>query len=94
VLNADWKLNAAASHLIGDPNYWTRVRLPYRLGGDRRVGPELTLQGDSSYNAVKLGVFLGGVAMGENALTFKLGAQKFDEASTGVYAGVEFYRAF
>lgn len=94
-LSRAWRLGGIASHLIGQSDFWLRVRLHTVLGNQLLVGPELIAQGDPRYRLYKLGVFVGGIKVGrEAALTLKLGASKQDSDSAGAYAGIEWYMPY
>lgn len=94
-LGAGWRINGIASHLIGDANYWARLRLHTELANQLRVGPEVIVQGDSRYNAYKVGVFVGNIKLGSTtALTLKAGMSKSEDTQASLYAGAEFYIPF
>lgn len=90
-----WRINGIASHLIGNSNYFTRIRLQTTLRNQLRVGPEVIVQGDSNYRAYRVGGFLGNIMITPNtALTLKLGMSKLESAPASLYAGAEFYIPF
>lgn len=87
-----WRVNGIASYLIGQSNYWVRLRAQTALDNQRLLGPELVVQGDPFYRLVKLGVYVGGIKLGRDAaLTVKAGASRLNSDSAGAYAGVEWY---
>lgn len=90
-----WRGNGIVSYLVGDFNYWARLRLQTTLGNQLHVGPELIVQGDSYYDAFKLGVFVGNIKLGEtSAVTLKGGVNKTSNESASLYLGAEFYIPF
>lgn len=90
-----WRGNGIASYLIGDFNYWARLRLQTTLGNQLHIGPELVVQGDSYYDAYELGVFVGNIMLGEtSALTLKGGVSQSSNESASLYLGAEFYIPF
>lgn len=94
-VGAGWRINGIASHLVGDANYWARLRLQIMLGDQLRVGPEVIVQGDSNYSAYKVGAFVGNIRLGAStALTLKAGMSKPEDAPASLYAGAEFYIPF
>lgn len=94
-VGAGWRVNGIASHLLGDANYWTRLRLQTTLRNQWHIGPEMIAQGDSNYSAYKVGAFLGNIKLGApSALTLKAGVSKPEDDSASLYAGAEFYIPF
>lgn len=94
-VGAGWRVNGIASHLVGDVNYWARLRLQTTLRNQWHIGPEVIGQGDSNYSAYKVGVFLGNIKLGAfSALTLKAGVSKPEDDSASLYAGAEFYIPF
>lgn len=94
-LSPGWRINGIVSHVVAHSNYWARVRLERWLGDGLRVGPEFVAQGDPLYHLHKIGVYVGGIRLGEAAaLTVKLGASKLSAERTGAYAGVEWYMPY
>ncbi|MBT9591471.1 MAG: cellulose biosynthesis protein BcsS [Thiobacillus sp.] len=90
-----WRINGIASHLVGDANYWARLRLQTTLRNQLRVGPEVIVQGDSNYSAYKVGAFVGNIMLTPSAaLTLKAGVNKPQDAAAALYAGAEFYLPF
>lgn len=90
-----WRVNGIVSHLVGESDFWSRLRLQTVLGNQLLVGPELVAQGDPRYRLYKLGAFIGGIKLGqEAALTLKAGASKQESDSAGAYAGVEWYMPY
>ena len=90
-----WRLNAIASHLLGDDNYWVRLRAQTMLANQWFIGPELIAQGAPNYRAYKVGAFVGNIKVGsDNALTLKVGLNKPHADSAAMYAGAEFYIPF
>jgi hypothetical protein len=93
-LSSAWRLNGVASHRVGQSDYWLRLRAQTGLG-QLRLGPELVVQGDPVYRIVKLGVHVGGIPLGRDAvLTVKAGASKLNSDPLGAYAGLEGYFPF
>lgn len=94
-LSSAWRVNGIASHLIGQSNYWLRLRAQTMLHNQLLLGPELIVQGDPLYRLVKLGAYVGGIKLGRDAaLTVKVGASKLNSDSAGVYAGGEWYMPY
>lgn len=94
-VGAGWRINGIASHLVGDANYWARLRLQTTLRNQLRVGPEVIVQGDSNYSAYKVGAFVGNIMLTPSAaLTLKAGVNKPQDAAAALYAGAEFYLPF
>lgn len=92
---AGWRINGIASHLVGDANYWARVRLQTQLRNRWHVGPEVIAQGDSNYSAYKVGAFVGNIGLGPSAaLTLKAGVSKPEDDPASAYLGAEFYIPF
>jgi hypothetical protein len=92
---AGWRGNGIASYVIGDFNYWARLRLQTTLGNQLHIGPELVVQGDSYYDAYELGMFVGNIKLGEtSALTLKGGVSQSSNESASLYLGAEFYIPF
>lgn len=90
-----WRFNAIASHLLGNDNYWVRVRAQTALANQWFIGPELIAQGAPNYRAYKIGAFVGNIKVGvDNALTLKAGLSKPQADSAAMYAGAEFYIPF
>lgn len=94
-MTAGWRINGIASHLVGDANYWARLRLQTQLRNQWRVGPEVLVQGDSNYSAYKVGAFVGNIELGAStALTLKAGVNKPEDDPASAYVGAEFYIPF
>lgn len=94
-VGAGWRINGIVSHLVGDGNYWLRLRAQTTLGNQWHLGPEWVAQGDPNYRAYKMGAFLGNIRLGAgSALTLKAGVSKSDNDSASPYAGAEFYIPF
>lgn len=94
-LVSGWRVNGIASHLIGDANYWARLRLQTTLKNRWHSGPEVIVLGDSNYSAYKVGAFLGNIKLGEStALMLKAGMSKPENDPASLYAGAEFYIPF
>lgn len=94
-LVAGWRINGIASHLVGDANYWSRLRLQTTLKNQWHIGPEVVVQGDSNYSAYKVGVFLGNIMLDQtSALTLKAGMSKPENDQASLYVGAEFYIPF
>ncbi len=94
-MTAGWLINGIASHLVGDANYWARLRLQTQLRNQWRVGPEVLVQGDSNYSAYKVGAFVGNIELGAStALTLKAGVNKPEDDPASAYVGAEFYIPF
>lgn len=94
-LGAGWRINGNASHLVGDPNYWVRLRVQTMLKNQWHIGPELIVQGDSNYSAYKVGAFLGNIKIGKSsALMLIAGVRKPENDAASPYAGAEFYIPF
>ncbi|WP_081601601.1 cellulose biosynthesis protein BcsS [Thiobacillus denitrificans] len=94
-MGAGWRINGIASHLVGDANYWARLRLQTQLRNQWRVGPEVVVQGDSNYSAYKVGAFVGNIGLGAaTALTLKAGVNKPEDDPASMYLGAEFYIPF
>lgn len=90
-----WRLNGIVSHVIGHSSYWVRVRAQTIVADHLLLGPELVAQGDPLYRIFKLGAYLGGIRLGEDAaLTVKFGVSKLDSDSARAYAGVEWYKPY
>jgi hypothetical protein len=90
-----WRVNGIVSHLLGDDNYWMRVRVQTTLVSQRFVGPEFIAQGAPNYRAYKIGAFVGNIRVGAgSALTLKAGVSKPQNDSASMYAGAEFYIPF
>jgi hypothetical protein len=90
-----WRGNGIASYLVGDFNYWARLRLQTTLKNQLHIGPELVVQGDSYYDAFKLGVFVGNIQLGPtSAVTLKGGVNKTSNEAASLYLGAEFYIPF
>jgi len=94
-VGAGWRANGIASNLVGDANYWARLRLQTLLRNQWHIGPEVIVQGDPNYSAYKVGAFLGNIKLGaSSALTLKAGMNKPEEAPASLYVGAEFYIPF
>lgn len=94
-LARDWRISGMASYVLVDNNYWVRLRPQKTLSSGLVAGPELVVQGDSNYRAVKLGAFLGGIKMGaDSRLTFRVGASKAENSSVAAYLGLDAYFLF
>lgn len=94
-LSPKWRLNGIVSHVVGHSSYWSRLRAQTTWGDHLLIGPEVVVQGDPLYRLYKLGVYVGGIRLGEDAaLTVKLGASKLDSDSAGAYAGLEWYKPY
>ncbi len=94
-LSSQWRLNGIASHVVGHSSYWARLRAQTGLRGHLLIGPEVVAQGDPLYHLVKVGAYLGGIRVGDDAaLTVKLGLSKLDSDSARAYAGIEWYRPY
>jgi hypothetical protein len=94
-LGAGWRINGIASHLLGDANYWARLRLQTTLANQWHIGPEVIVQGDANYSAYRVGAFLGNIKLGEtSALTLKAGVSQSDADPASMYLGAEFYIPF
>ena len=79
-----------------EPNtiaYWSRVRLG--IGNTYKTGPEISIQGDSTYHTKKFGWFLNGINVGKEIyLGGKLGATKTDASSYQPYVGIDLVKSF
>ncbi|OYW38875.1 MAG: hypothetical protein B7Z35_05990 [Hydrogenophilales bacterium 12-61-10] len=94
-LAAGWRGNGIVSYLLGDFNYWARLRVQTTLANRLHVGPELVVQGDAYYDAYKLGLFMGNIPLGErSALTLKGGVSQTLNETASLYLGTEFYIPF
>ncbi len=94
-LGAGWRVNGIASHLLGDANYWARLRLQTTLANQLQIGPEVIVQGDSYYSAYRLGAFLGNIKLGAtSALTLKAGVSQSEADPASLYLGAECYIPF
>ncbi|HQT30079.1 MAG TPA: cellulose biosynthesis protein BcsS [Thiobacillus sp.] len=94
-LAAGWRVNGIVSHLVGDFNYWTRLRVQTTLANRLHVGPELVVQGDAYYDAYKLGLFVGNIPLGRHsAFTLKGGISQTLKETASLYLGTEFYIPF
>lgn len=92
---AGWRVNGIASHLLGDYNYFMRLRMQTQLRNQWHIGPEVIVQGDSYYSAYKLGAFLGNIQLGtSSALTLRGGISKPESVAASLYLGAEFYIPF
>jgi hypothetical protein len=92
---AGWRGNGIVSYLVGDFNYWARLRLQTMLKNQLYIGPELVVQGDSYYNAYRVGVFVGNIPLGTtSALTLKGGVSQSSDEAASLYLGAEFYIPF
>jgi len=90
-----WRGNGIVSYVVKDFNYWARLRLQTTLKNQLHIGPELVVQGDSYYDAYKLGVFVGNIPVGQtSALTLKGGVNQTINESASLYLGAEFYIPF
>jgi hypothetical protein len=90
-----WRGNGIVSYVVRDFNYWVRLRLQTTLANQLHIGPELVVQGDSYYDAYKLGVFVGNIQVGQtSALTLKGGVNQTLNESASLYLGAEFYIPF
>lgn len=94
-IGAGWRANGIASNLVGDANYWVRLRLHTLLRNQWHVGPEVIVQGDSNYSAYKVGAFFGNIKLGaSSALTLKAGVSNPADEPASLYVGAEFYIPF
>ncbi|MDP1928411.1 MAG: cellulose biosynthesis protein BcsS [Thiobacillus sp.] len=92
---AGWRGNGIVSYLVGDFNYWARLRVQTTLANQLHIGPELIVQGDSYYDAYKLGLFVGNIPLGEtSALTLGGGVSQSSNEAASLYLGAEFYIPF
>jgi hypothetical protein len=90
-----WRGNGIVSYLVGDFNYWARLRLQTTLKNQLFIGPELVVQGDLYYDAYQLGVYVGNIPLGRaTALTLKGGLAQSSNESASLYLGAEFFIPF
>jgi hypothetical protein len=94
-IGTGWRVNGIVSHLIGDDNFWARLRVQTALDNGLNVGPEFVAQGDANYRAYKVGGYVGNIRLGpDSALTVKGGISKPEDDAASLYAGAEFYLPF
>jgi hypothetical protein len=94
-VSAGWRANVIVSNLVGDANYWARLRLQTLLRNQWHIGPEVIVQGDPNYSAYKVGAFFGNIKVGESsALTLKAGVSNPADEPASLYVGAEFFIPF
>lgn len=86
-------LNINASLRPNIMGYWTRVSLGF---GDKfKTGPEVTIQGDSTYQINRYGWFVNGIDIGNQTyIGGSLGVTKADNISYLPYVGLNFVKSF
>lgn len=86
-------LNFNASLRPNIMGYWTRVSLGF---GDKfKTGPEVTIQGDSTYQIKRYGWFINGIDIGNQTyIGGSLGMIKADGVSNLPYVGLNFVKSF
>jgi hypothetical protein len=86
-------INFNASLKPNNMGYWTRVSLGF---GDKfKTGPEVSIQGDSTYQTNKYGWFISGIDIGNQiSIGGKLGMTKTDNTSYLPYIGLNLGKSF
>lgn len=87
----NFKVNLSGNYTFAsNDEFWTRLRLLYRVDGELYAGPEAVYQGDGDYSAWQLGAGLFGFALDENTmLGVKAGVRKVEDLSASPYGGLE-----
>ena len=53
-----WKGDVIANYALGTQDYWSRLRLGYKIDGRTTVGPAFVYQGGTSYTAWQTGLYV------------------------------------
>lgn len=95
ILSETWRVNAIASYVTGQHNYWVRGRLLYSTSNRFSVGPEIITLGDNNFQIVQFGwAILAAEVLPKTGAGIKFGARKAEgERATG-YLGIELGRSF
>ena len=95
MLSEAWRVNAIASYVTGQHNYWLRGRLLYSTRNRVSVGPEVITLGDNNFQIVQFGwAILAAEVLPKTGVGIKFGARKAEgERATG-YLGIELGRSF
>jgi Cellulose biosynthesis protein BcsS len=89
-----WRANAILAYTFILDGYWTRLRVLHSLAGTKRIGPELIVQGDPDYSALKLGVVFGGVPLGSKVFLNVKGGYRWQSGHDSPYLGAELVGEF
>lgn len=74
--NSHVGVSAIGAYAFNFNDYWVRVRPYYRLDGELRVGPEITLLGGSEYDRQRYGGYISGVKLGPVTLSVAAGGDR------------------
>lgn len=95
ILSEAWRVNAIASYVTGQHNYWVRGRLLYSTSNRFSVGPEIITLGDNNFQIVQFGwAILAAEVLPKTGVGVKFGARKEEGESATGYLGIELGRSF
>jgi hypothetical protein len=92
----DWRAGATAAYIVGaNDAWWVRGAVQNRPWGNFFIGPEMVMQGDSTYSAWQLGGLLNGIRIGQSSeIGLRAGYKKIENLSATGYGGAEFSTMF
>jgi len=83
-----YKLNFNASTEPSAESYWSRLR--FSFGDSIKMGPELTMQGDPSYDTKKIALFISDIEFGKDIkIGAKIGESKTNGSGNQAFIGIE-----
>jgi hypothetical protein len=94
MLSQTWRANAIAAYTLILDGYWTRFRLLRGLTGTKFLGPELVVQGDPNYSALKLGAVFGGIPLSSRVSLNVKGGYRWQSGADSPYIGAELVGQF
>ncbi len=95
ILSDTWRVNAIASYVTGQHNYWVRGRLLHTLNNRIFIGPEVITLGDTNFKIVQLGwAILAAEVLPKTDVGVKFGVRKAKGLSATGYIGIELGRSF
>jgi Cellulose biosynthesis protein BcsS len=95
ILSEAWRVNAIASYVTGQHNYWLRGRLLYSTSTRYSVGPEVITLGDNNFQIVQFGwAILAAEVLPKTGVGIKFGVRKAEGQRATGYLGIELGRSF
>jgi len=95
ILSDTWRVNAIASYVTGQHNYWVRGRLLHTLNNRIFIGPEVITLGDNNFQIVQLGwAILAAEVLPKTNVGVKFGVRKAQGLNATGYLGIELGRSF
>jgi cellulose biosynthesis protein BcsS len=95
ILSDAWRVNAIASYVTGQHNYWVRGRLLHTANNRIFIGPEVITLGDTNFQIVQLGwAILAAEVLPKTDVGVKFGVRKAKGLNATGYIGIELGRSF